>query len=191
MYIFRDDYPVRRIPVRPGGGAQASDNFTERQSAETRNRPQPATPPDGQQNTGSASETDWQNRAMRLQADMENFRRRQERRTSEAVAAERERLLSLTLSVADNLARALNQGANDGQTLRQGVELTYRELMRQLAAEGVTRIETVGHAFDPNWHEAVASVPAQAEPNTVVEEIEAGYKLEDKLLRPARVVVAA
>ena len=70
-------------------------------------------------------------------------------------------------------------------------ELTQRELMRLLAAEGVSRIEAVGQPFTPTLHEALTTVPAQAEPNTVVEEVEAGYMLGDKLLRPAKVVVAA
>jgi molecular chaperone GrpE len=107
--------------------------------------------------------------------------------------AERERLLNRILPVADNLRRALAQeGQADNDGLQHGVELTYRELMRILAAEGVTRLETIGEPFDPNWHEALATVPAaQADPDTIVEEVEAGYRLGDKLLRPARVVVAA
>ena len=123
---------------------------------------------------------------------MDNFRKRQTRRADEAIAAERERLLRLVLPLADNLDRALRyNGQPDNGNLRQGIELTQRELMRLLAAEGVTRIETVGQPFTPELHEAVATVPAQAEPNTVIEEVEAGYMLGDKLLRPAKVVVAA
>jgi molecular chaperone GrpE len=84
----------------------------------------------------------------------------------------------------------LNHDDQADADLRQGVELTYRELMRSLEAEGVTRFETVGQPFDPNLHEAIATRVAEAAGNTIVEEIEAGYRLGDKLLRPARVVVA-
>ena len=63
--------------------------------------------------------------------------------------------------------------------------------MRRLEAEGVTPIETVGQPFTPELHEAVATVAANAEAGTIVEELERGYMLKDRLLRPARVVVAA
>ena len=69
--------------------------------------------------------------------------------------------------------------------------MTLRELMRLLATEGVTRIEAAGQPFTPELHEALTTIPTQAEPNTVIEEVEAGYMLGDKLLRPAKVVVAA
>ena len=85
-----------------------------------------------------------------------------------------------------------NLQAIDGDvSLRQGIELTRRELDRVLAAEGVTRLETVGQPFNPEWHEALAALPGQGEPDTIIQEIEAGYMLGDKLLRPAKVIVAA
>jgi molecular chaperone GrpE len=122
---------------------------------------------------------------------MDNFRKRQTRRADEAILTERERLLSLFLPAVDNLSRALNHDGQTDETLRQGVALTHRELLRLLESEGVTPLETVGQPFDPEWHEAVSVVPAEGEPDTIVAEIEAGYKLADKLLRPAKVVVAA
>jgi molecular chaperone GrpE len=95
------------------------------------------------------------------------------------------------LPVADNLTRALAQSPQSDGPLQKGVELTYRELMRRLENEGVTRFETTGQPFNPQWHEAVALVEGQAEPDTILQEVEAGYRLGDKLLRPAKVVVAA
>lgn len=151
-------------------------------------------------------ESNWQEKAQRLQAEMDNFRKRQERRADEAISSERERLLTLFLPAVDNLARALaheDDVHQDGthqddahqdegiESVRLGVELTHRELMRVLAAEGVTPLETIGQPFDPMWHEALATLPAEVEPGTVVEQVEAGYRLDDKLLRPAKVVVAA
>jgi molecular chaperone GrpE len=135
---------------------------------------------------------DWEAIAKRLQADMDNFRKRQRRQAEEAAQTERERMLRLILPVADNLTRALSQQQSPDEGLRLGIELTQRELNRLLEAEGVTRIETVGHSFDPDWHEALAALPTPGvAPNTIIEEVEAGYRLADKLLRPARVVVAA
>lgn len=139
----------------------------------------------------SAGAVDWKRKALELQAEMDNFRKRQQRRADEAIAAERERLLARVLPVADNLARALAHKNEPEQNLSQGVELTYREFMRILEAEGVTRIETAGQPFDPALHEALAALPAEAEPNTIIQEVEAGYMVGEKLLRPARVVVAA
>jgi molecular chaperone GrpE len=136
-------------------------------------------------------EKEWQQKALRLQAEMDNFRKRQARRADEAIAAERERLLNLFLPAVDNLERALAQPQETNGALRQGVELTHREIMRRLEGEGVTRLETLGQLLDPELHEAVAAIPAQAESGVIVKELEAGYKLGDKLLRPARVVVAA
>lgn len=194
MYFNEFNRPVRRkIPV------QAAKNEAERPeqqpAAEDNNQYYYTIPPKRVRNeeVGSESgrETDWQARAQRLQAEMENFRKRQQRRADEAIAGEKERLLSRILPIADNLARALNHREPTDPSLQQGVELIYRELMRLLEAEGVTRLETVGQTFTPELHEAVAAVPAPEEPETIVEEIEPGYMLGDKLLRPARVVVAA
>ncbi|MCB0167695.1 MAG: nucleotide exchange factor GrpE [Anaerolineae bacterium] len=142
-------------------------------------------------NGRSQSETDWQQVATQLQADMDNFRKRQKRQAEEAAGNERERLLRLFLPVVDNLARALNHNAAEDDSLRQGVELTYREFIRLMAAEGVSRVETIGQPFDPSYHEALATIVTHADPGTVVEEVEAGYTLDGKLLRPAKVLVAA
>jgi len=136
-------------------------------------------------------EVDWRAYALRLQAEMDGFRKRQMQRAEDAIAAERERLLRLMLSVADNLTRVLNHSRPGDAALWHGVDLTHRELMRQLQAEGVTPIQAVGQPFDPQWHEALAVRPAQAPSGTVIEEVETGYQLNGKLLRPARVVVAA
>ncbi len=191
MYLHKKHQTVpRKIPVR----GEKSGIITEAQNIVDQNTAEPVGyhGVDSDNVTAPAvDKTDWQTTALRLQADMDNFRKRQNRRAEEAVAAERERLLSLLLPVADNLTRALNHENQGDESLRQGVELIYRELMRSLQAEGVTRLETIGHPFSPSLHEAVATIPADIEPGTIVEEVEAGYKLGDKLLRPARVVVAA
>jgi molecular chaperone GrpE len=91
---------------------------------------------------------------------------------------------------ADGLERALRHSAQDDTSLQEGVEALRRQLMNLLKAESVTPIEALGQPFDPELHEAIATVPADAEAGTIVDQIESGYKLKDKLLRPAKVVVA-
>lgn len=185
--------PVRRAPMgdalpytsRPVDPVEA-------QPAPPAERAQPAVVEEKPVSAPSAADdTDWHAVALRQQTEMDNFRKRQTRRADEAIAAERERLLRSVLPLADNLNRALSYHNTADDHLRQGVELIRRELLRFLAAEGVTKLETVGQPFTPELHEALSVVPTQAEPNTIVQEVEAGYRLGDKLLRPAKVVVAA
>ena len=135
----------------------------------------------------------WRDRALRLQAEMENFRRRQQRLAEERIAADRERLLRAFLGVADDLERALSADSTDTESLRQGVDLTYHSLMRLMAREGAEPVQAEGQPFDPTFHEAVGTMPHEqvdAGPDMVVQVVQAGYQLQDRLLRPARVIVA-
>jgi molecular chaperone GrpE len=170
--------------------------------APTRPDSRPATPPPKPETQHETRSTEpgeeetlemWRDRALRLQAEMENFRKRQQRLADERVAADRERLLQGFLDVADNLERALNADGADTESLRQGVGLTYQTLMRLLSQEGIEPVQAESQPFDPSWHEAIGTVSHQvagARPDTVVEVVQAGYRLEDRLLRPARVIVA-
>jgi len=135
----------------------------------------------------------WRDRALRLQAEMENFCKRQQRLADERVAADRERLLRAFLSVGDDLERVLNADGTDAESLRQGVDLAYRSMQRLLGQEGAEPIQAEGRPFDPAWHEAVGIVPhqyADTKPDTVAEVVQTGYRLGARLLRPARVIVA-
>ena len=135
----------------------------------------------------------WRERALRLQAEMDNYRRRQRRVAQEAARAEQERLLDDVLGVADNLERTLAVQQPDSSAIRQGVELTRDELMRVLSKHDVARFEAQGAPFDPTQHEAVHVVPAEAlggKPGTVVQVVRSGYRRGERLLRPAQVVVA-
>lgn len=193
---FYVDRPVNSVDNRvsqPGySTSQTSHSETLTGSVAPVDRARVTVKPESEKTVLPANgETDWQEKAWRLQADMDNFRKRQKRRADELIGAERERLLSTFLPVVDNLARALAHQDRADDALRQGVELTHRQLTQLLEAEGVTRLETVGQPFDPEWHEAIAVIESEAEADMIVEEIEAGYTLETKLLRPAKVVVAA
>jgi molecular chaperone GrpE len=134
----------------------------------------------------------WRDRALRLQAEIENFRKRQRRLAEDRIEANRVRLLRNFLMVADDLERAL-RAEGDQESLRDGVEMTYRSLEQILKQEGVEQIEAKGESFDPEWHEAVGTVPhreADVRRDTVVEVTQEGYVLNGRLLRPARVIVA-
>lgn len=151
-------------------------------------------PGDGERGAAAqAEENEWRDRALRLQAEMDNFRKRQKRLAQDEIQAERERLLRSFLRVVDDLDRALTAPVVDGQGLRAGVQLTRRSALQLLQREGVEPIEGRGQAFDPNWHEAVTTVDhrrAGVEPDTIVEVLEPGYRQQSQLLRPAKVVVA-
>ena len=188
-----------REPVTPAAPARSA---TDTQRRTVTFQPEPVTP-DAERNTqhetrgtqGLEEESleVWRDRTLRLQAEIENFRKRQQRLAEERILADRERLLRAFLSVADDLERALNADGAGEDSLWQGVDLTYQTLMRLLGQEGVEPIQARGLPFDPAWHEAAGTVPRQqagAEPNTVVQVERAGYRLGDRLLRPARVVVA-
>jgi molecular chaperone GrpE len=124
---------------------------------------------------------------------MDNYRKRQQRLAQDQIDAERQRLLGAFLQVVDDLERALAAPSAPGDGLHSGVELTHRTAMQMLQKEGVEPIEAKGRPFDPNWHEAVATVGhngSDAVADTVVEVVEPGYRLGDRLLRPAKVIVA-
>lgn len=136
-----------------------------------------------------------QDRLLRLQADFDNFRRRTLKEREEAVQYGHQNLVKDLLYTVDNLERALDHarksGREDLDALLQGIDLVHRELVGVLAKHGVAEIEAMGLAFDPSVHEALAQVDDDTvAPNTVVQVYQKGYRLRDRLLRPAQVVVS-
>jgi molecular chaperone GrpE len=195
MYWDERTRSGRRIPIRTANNGRYVSPMTPVQPTPIQPDPvesvvAPTASVDKVERT-TVEQTDWQTMALRLRAEMENFQRRQVRRANESIDAERERLLQQFLPVADNLNRALTHRNQDEMTLKQGVELVYRQLMGVLKEEGVKPIQAQGQLFDPTLHEAIATAQDTLNAGKVVEEVERGYKLGDKLLRPARVVVAA
>jgi len=130
---------------------------------------------------------------LRTLADNENSRKRVRQQSEESVRIQREAILRDLLPIIDNLERALaaSREGTDAKTIVDGVEMTVRALIDFLRAQGVTPVQSVGQAFDPNRHEAVDHVASQTHPpNTVVDEFHRGYLIGDRVLRPARVSVA-
>jgi len=138
-----------------------------------------------------------EDRLLRSQADYENFRRRALRERTEAHNYGHQNLVKDLLSTVDNLDRAIDHarsasesGGGDLEGLLQGVELVRREFLGAMARHGVNEIDALGKAFDPALHEAMAQKPdPSVAPNSVIEVLEKGYQLRDRLVRPARVVV--
>jgi len=130
-------------------------------------------------------------RLLRLAADFENYKKRVARERREYVALANERLIAELLPILDDLERALTAAEDHEEAqLEEGVRLVHRSLAGLLERHGVTPIETDGK-FDPHVHEALLSQPAEAEEGSVIDVVQRGYKLGDRVVRPARVVVAA
>lgn len=135
---------------------------------------------------------DLHDRLLRTAAEFDNYRKRTERdRRDWSDAAAREVIQDL-LPVVDDLERALAASAGTAdRVLRDGVELIHRQLLDALRRRGVVALDTVGQPFDPEWHEAAASEPAGDRPDgEITAEVRRGYRLGDRLLRPAMVKVA-
>ena len=127
----------------------------------------------------------------RLAAEFDNYRKRAARDQQSLVARAHERLVKELLPVLDDLERAFEAAAKHEEAkLEEGVRLVHRELASALTREGLAEIETDGR-FDPHVHEALLSQPSEAEEGSVIQVIQKGYRLGDRVLRPARVVVAA
>ncbi|NSL50274.1 nucleotide exchange factor GrpE [Bacillus sp. P2(2020)] len=133
-----------------------------------------------------------QNRLLRLQADFENYRRRVRLDQEAAMKYRAQSLIENLLPVLDNFERALNIEVKEEETkqLLKGMEMVYRQLQDALKTEGLNVIEAVGKEFDPNYHHAVMQVnDSNYESNVVVEELQKGYILKDRVIRPTMVKV--
>ncbi|HEX8982507.1 MAG TPA: nucleotide exchange factor GrpE [Ktedonobacterales bacterium] len=130
---------------------------------------------------------------LRERAEMDNFRKRQERVATDRVRREKREMLGKVLEVVDNLERALiYQDTMDRDALQQGMRMLQWQLNELLKMEGLTPVSSVGEPFDPYVHEAIETVASSEHPEgVVVEEVRKGYKLGDETLRPARVKVSS
>jgi molecular chaperone GrpE len=129
---------------------------------------------------------------LRLYAEFDNYKKRVNKDKEELLKYGQESLLYELLTVIDNLELALKHASDEVSTgLIQGVEITYKELMKTLEKFGLTAVEAEGENFDPSVHHAMSQVERDdVEENLVVEEYRKGYKLKDKVLRPSLVSVS-
>jgi len=128
---------------------------------------------------------------LRERADLQNQRKRLERERDMARKFANERLLGDLLPVIDSLEAGLNAAGNDTSALREGIELTLKQLLKVTGDNGLVAVDPVGEAFNPEHHQAMSTVEnAEHPPGHVVQVYQKGWLLNERLLRPALVVVA-
>jgi molecular chaperone GrpE len=146
-----------------------------------------------------AEKADLKDKFLRLMADMENLRRRTEREVADARTYAVANFARDMLNVADNVRRAIESVPDEARStaegafkgLIDGIDLTERDLLKTLERHGVKKLEPEGQKFDPNVHQAMFEVPNPDVPNgTVVQVVQSGYVIGDRVLRPALVGVA-
>ena len=146
----------------------------------------PNTLPEAQETIAELNE-----RIVRLTADFDNFRKRAQRDKDEARQFANQGLLEKLLPVLDNFEMALTAVKGADPSVRDGVQMILDQLLSVLKESGVEPVDALGQPFDPNLHEALSQEETtDAEEGTVVQQVQCGYKLNDRLVRPARVVVA-
>jgi molecular chaperone GrpE len=139
----------------------------------------------------AAERDEYLNDLKRVAAEFENYRKRAARDQAGFAERANERLVKDLLPVLDDLGRALQAAEQHEEAkLEEGVRLVHRQLAELLRKEGLAEIETDGK-FDPHVHEALLTQPSEAPEGTVIDVVQKGYRLGDRVLRPARVVVAA
>jgi len=139
-----------------------------------------------------AKATESRDTLLRERAELENQRRRQQRDMDQARRFANDKLLSELLPVYDGLERGLAIETDDVAGMREGISLTLKELLRIAGNNGLVQIDPLGEALNPELHHAVSVVDVPGrKPDTVVNVLQKGYVLNDRLLRPALVVVAS
>lgn len=132
----------------------------------------------------------WE-KSMRTMAEMENVRRRAERDVEHAHRFGVEKLIKEIIPVLDSMEQALQAAMQaENQNMIEGIELTHKLLLNALQKFEVVQINALGQPFNPNCHEAMAMLESEEAANTVINVFQQGYQLGDRVLRPARVVVA-
>lgn len=137
---------------------------------------------------------DQKDKYLRLSAEFDNYRKRTLKEKAELIKNGGEKAISAILPILDDLERALAnmQKLDDIQAMYNGIDLIHQKFLKTLSQEGLQKMEPVGEAFDTDFHEAIALVPApeEAQKGKVLDCVQTGYKLNDKVIRHAKVVVA-
>ncbi|MFR3187728.1 MAG: nucleotide exchange factor GrpE [Phocaeicola sp.] len=144
--------------------------------------------------TAQAMIEEQKDKYLRLSAEFDNYRKRTMKEKAELIKNGGEKAIAAVLPILDDLERALAnmQQADDVKAMYEGIDLIYQKFLKNLNQEGLEKMNPVGEAFDTDFHEAVALIPAQEEEQKgkVLDCIQTGYKLNDKVIRHAKVVVA-
>ena len=171
---------------------QTADNMSEDGAPETDKSAGTA----GAQSAGDGALSDverqWQDKYLRLVAEFDNYRKRTDKEKKGLIALGGEDVIKSLLGVMDDIDRALvaMSQTDDIESVRKGIELIHQKLLDTLHGKGVQEIEAVGNEFDTDLHEAVAKLPVEDEKKgKIIDVVQKGYKLKDKVVRYAKVVV--
>lgn len=142
--------------------------------------------------THKAKEEEYYGQLQRLKAEFDNFRKRTQREKEEIAKYGSERVIMSLLPVVDNFERAVDSTRlnKDFDSFSQGVAMIFKQFYKVLEDEGLKAIDTVGEEFDPNLHDALIKEVSEQGDNIILEEIQKGYYLKDKVLRPSKVKVS-
>ena len=167
---------------------EPTDELTDEQQAETSEQPD-----EDPLKVAEAQIADLKDKYLRQVAEFDNYRKRTLKERAELILNGGEKTITALLPVIDDMERALANGekTDDPQVLREGMELIYQKLMKVLEAQGVSKIETADADFDTSLHEALALVPGMGDDKKgkVIDCMATGYKLNDKVIRYAKVAV--
>ena len=173
---------------------QAAEAAASQQEVAASDSAAPEAPAAGEQAAlaeAQAKIAELQESFLRAKAETENVRRRAQEDVTKAHKFAIESFAEHLLPVIDSLEAAVAHSSDDLQKVREGVELTLRQLTGALEKGRVVALNPVGEKFDPHRHQAISMVPADQEPNTVVAVLQKGFVIADRVLRPALVTVAA
>jgi molecular chaperone GrpE len=176
-------------PDESGNGAVTNSD----EVADDTSEPGQAAPEVDPLEAAQAESVRLKDQLLRTLADFDNFRKRTRREVADAEKRSRDELLRELLPVFDNLERAAQHAgtASEVKALADGIEMVMRQFFDTLSKLGVERVASKGQPFDPALHEAIQNVEtSEVEPGTIVNEVQAGYRAGDRLVRPAMVVVA-
>ncbi len=175
---FVGDMPNFEADGRFEGDGAATDNLSDNAAA-------------GAVNPAEAEEVDWKDRYARLSAEFDNFRKRTAKEKLELIILGGEDVIASILSVLDDFERAIEamDKSDDIESARQGMHLIHKKLIDTLKQKGLTEIEADGADFDTDLHEAITKFPSENKKGKVIDTVQKGYKLKDKVIRYCKVVV--
>ncbi len=173
---IKSDKEVRKMKTSDGKSAHAKENETKKKIVEL-----------------EQSSKEWQDKYIRLSAEFDNYRKRTLKEKAELIFSANENLLKDILAVVDDFERGIDHidKSHDLEALKKGIHLIYTKFSEFLKQKGVKEIEAKGQAFDLDFHEAMTKIPAPSKKDKgkVIDVIEKGYMLNDKVIRYAKVVV--
>ena len=174
------------VKINGGGDGESDAEGNEEEEAEQEEELDPL-------EKAQRDATEWRERAMRTQAELENFRKRMTRERGEAIQYANARLFESLLPILDNFEMGLNaaKSESEGSMIFQGMNMVFRQVQDFLQDNGVTALEAEGEVFDPNLHEAVEQqFSDEVEEGRVIAVLRRGYRLNERLLRAANVIVS-